>query len=204
MVSDRTGRKVKAEQVHQRMIDEVRKLRSGQTWKAWMDAATLLPNYSFRNLVLITMQRPDATRVAGYRTWQRLGRQVNKDESAIQILAPMHRKTTKDETDDASTRRTKPSASSASKSRRYTTSARRPAIRCPRHLAQAGSSDRYRMVCGTRWRPKSPERASSWHETRSQNLESGASPITWIAVWSWPPSSTTPPQSQLSRTKSLT
>lgn len=103
MVSDRTDGKARADQLHQRMVDEVRKLRSGQTWKAWMDAAMLFHDYSFRNIVLITMQRPDATRVAGYRTWQRLGRQVNKNESGIQILAPMRRKATKDELDDSST-----------------------------------------------------------------------------------------------------
>jgi antirestriction protein ArdC len=35
------------------------------------------------------MQRPDAAQVAGYRTWQALGRQVRKGEHGIQILAPM-------------------------------------------------------------------------------------------------------------------
>jgi antirestriction protein ArdC len=38
--------------------------------------------------MLIAMQRPDATRVAGFRTWQELGRQVRKGEHAIRILAP--------------------------------------------------------------------------------------------------------------------
>jgi antirestriction protein ArdC len=35
------------------------------------------------------MQRPDATEVAGFRTWQALGRQVRKGERSIRILAPM-------------------------------------------------------------------------------------------------------------------
>jgi antirestriction protein ArdC len=38
--------------------------------------------------MLIAMQRPDATRVAGYRTWQGLGRQVCKGEHGITIFAP--------------------------------------------------------------------------------------------------------------------
>jgi hypothetical protein len=46
-------------------------------------------HYSFNNLVLITTQRPDATHVAGYLTWQSLGRQVNKGEKAITIVAPL-------------------------------------------------------------------------------------------------------------------
>src|ERR1039458_220700 len=36
------------------------------------------------------LQRPDATRVAGYRTWQSMGRQVCKGEHGIRILAPCH------------------------------------------------------------------------------------------------------------------
>ncbi|WP_448060611.1 ArdC-like ssDNA-binding domain-containing protein [Cellulomonas hominis] len=40
------------------------------------------------NILLIGMQRPDATRVAGFRTWQSLGRHVNKGEHGIAILAP--------------------------------------------------------------------------------------------------------------------
>jgi antirestriction protein ArdC len=34
------------------------------------------------------MQRPEATRVAGYRKWQELGRQVRKGEAGIKILVP--------------------------------------------------------------------------------------------------------------------
>ena len=37
---------------------------------------------------LILAQKPAATRVAGYRTWQALGRQVKKGDKAICIFAP--------------------------------------------------------------------------------------------------------------------
>ena len=46
-------------------------------------------NYSFRNLVMIWSQREDATRVAGFRAWQKLGRMVKKGEKGIAIFAPM-------------------------------------------------------------------------------------------------------------------
>lgn len=46
-------------------------------------------NYSFNNTLLIAMQKPDATLVAGYTAWQRnFGRQVQKGEKGIKILAP--------------------------------------------------------------------------------------------------------------------
>jgi hypothetical protein len=54
--------------------------------------------YSFGNTMLIHLQRPDATRVAGYRKWQELGRQVRKGEQGIKILVP-HRMKIQSEVD---------------------------------------------------------------------------------------------------------
>ena len=48
-------------------------------------------HYSFGNVLLILAQKPDATRVAGYRKWQELGRQVRKGEQGIRILVPHRR-----------------------------------------------------------------------------------------------------------------
>ncbi len=45
-------------------------------------------SYSLGNLLLIRLQAPQATRVAGFRSWQSLGRQVRKGERGIAILAP--------------------------------------------------------------------------------------------------------------------
>ena len=46
-------------------------------------------NYSFGNQMLIAMQRPDATHVAGFRAWNRFNRYVRKGEHGIMILAPL-------------------------------------------------------------------------------------------------------------------
>lgn len=45
-------------------------------------------NYSFNNIMLILMQKPEASLVAGYKTWQTKGRQVRKGEKGLTILAP--------------------------------------------------------------------------------------------------------------------
>lgn len=45
--------------------------------------------YSHGNLLLIFAQRPDATHVAGYHTWRKLGRQVRQGSQAIQIWCPI-------------------------------------------------------------------------------------------------------------------
>lgn len=53
--------------------------------------------YSFNNCLLIAMQKPDATRVAGFKSWQtNFNRNVKKGEKGIRILAPYSFKITKD------------------------------------------------------------------------------------------------------------
>lgn len=46
-------------------------------------------NYSFGNVMLIACQKPEATHVAGFATWKKLGRYVKKGEKGIAILAPL-------------------------------------------------------------------------------------------------------------------
>jgi antirestriction protein ArdC len=46
-------------------------------------------HYSFGNIMLILSQRPDATHVAGFRTWLSMKRWVKKGEKGIVIIAPM-------------------------------------------------------------------------------------------------------------------
>ena len=52
---------------------------------------TMFHNYSLMNQILIMLQRPDATFVAGYRKWEQLGRHVKKGEKGIAIFAPIKR-----------------------------------------------------------------------------------------------------------------
>jgi hypothetical protein len=56
---------------------------------AYLGAMARFHNYSFGNILAIARQRPAATRVAGIRTWNELGRFVKKGEKGIQILAPV-------------------------------------------------------------------------------------------------------------------
>jgi antirestriction protein ArdC len=64
-------------------------LASSDGWQQWLRTRSLFRTYSFGNQCLIAMQSPDASRVAGYKTWQKLGRQVRKSERGITIHAPM-------------------------------------------------------------------------------------------------------------------
>lgn len=46
-------------------------------------------NYSFKNIMLLAKQKPDATQIAGYRAWKKLNRCVMKGEKGIGIIAPL-------------------------------------------------------------------------------------------------------------------
>ena len=55
----------------------------------YLAAMARFHTYSFGNVMLIARQKPDATNVAGIRTWNLLGRLVKRGEKGILILAPM-------------------------------------------------------------------------------------------------------------------
>ena len=63
---------------------------ASEEFQKWLDVQSRFHDYSHRNTLLIKLQRPDATRVAGYRTWQtEFDRHVREGEKAIWIWAPI-------------------------------------------------------------------------------------------------------------------
>lgn len=64
-------------------------LFQSETYKAYLSTMAKFHNYSLNNTLLIAMQKPDATLVAGYQAWQKQHqRHVRKGEKGIQIIAP--------------------------------------------------------------------------------------------------------------------
>lgn len=63
-------------------------LADDETWRRHLDVSARFWHYSLNNQMLIAIQRPDATRVAGFNVWKSLGRSVKKGEKGISILAP--------------------------------------------------------------------------------------------------------------------
>ncbi len=75
-----------------------------ETLNAYLKAIGRFHRYSLHNVMLIALQKPNASRVAGFRTWNQLGRYVKKGEKGIVILAPvLRRKEEKDEEPKEST-----------------------------------------------------------------------------------------------------
>ncbi len=83
-------REAKVQGLIGRMSDGVAAaLANPEAWKTALRRQARFHRYSFGNQILIAVQAPGATQVAGYRTWQAAGRQVRKGEKGLAILAPM-------------------------------------------------------------------------------------------------------------------
>jgi hypothetical protein len=74
--------------LHAQLVDAVAELVHSDKWAQMLAVAARFTTYSPSNVLLIAVQRPDATQVAGIRTWNSLGRRVVKGEHGIAILAP--------------------------------------------------------------------------------------------------------------------
>ena len=86
----------------QAMDELVTAVEAGQSeqLKTYLAMMGRFHRYSLGNQLLISFQRPNATRVAGYRTWSQLGRRVKRGEKAIRILAPIMWRTKNEDDED--------------------------------------------------------------------------------------------------------
>ncbi|MCL1599693.1 MAG: ArdC-like ssDNA-binding domain-containing protein [Actinomycetia bacterium] len=87
---------VTADELHEQLLEQVGQLRTSEEWLAAMVTAARFHDYSLGNWLLMWSQAEQrgaaVTRPAGYRTWQKLGRQVRRGERGYRILAPMTRR----------------------------------------------------------------------------------------------------------------
>ena len=67
----------------------IAELTTSEKWKQYLDVQSKFYRYSPNNVMLLLLQNENVTRVAGFKKWKELGRQVMAKESALRILAPM-------------------------------------------------------------------------------------------------------------------
>lgn len=79
-------RRAQAEALQASIAEQVEQLRSSEDWQRFLTFLQSFHTYSLNNVLLILAQRPDATRVAGFRQWQGMGRQVRKGERGLRIF----------------------------------------------------------------------------------------------------------------------
>ena len=81
--------KQKVKEITDKLEAGLKELFESEQYKSYLSTMSKFHNYSFNNTLLIAMQKPEATLVAGYQAWQKnFERHVNKGEKAIRILAP--------------------------------------------------------------------------------------------------------------------
>lgn len=82
--------KERVKAITEQLEQGVRDVYTSGKWAEYLQTMSKFYNYSAGNCLLIMMQCPTATLVAGYRTWQKeFKRNVKKGEKAIRILAPI-------------------------------------------------------------------------------------------------------------------
>jgi len=87
VVTEAGERKIDA--VLKQLKEGVDSIQGSDKFRLFLSTMAKFHEYSIGNLILIAIQKPDATRVAGFNTWKDLGRWVKKGEKGISILAPV-------------------------------------------------------------------------------------------------------------------
>ena len=88
-MADAKTEKQKVQEITEKLEQGLRELFESEKYRTYLNTMSKFHNYSINNTILIAMQKPDATLVAGYKAWQKnFERHVKKGEKGIRILAP--------------------------------------------------------------------------------------------------------------------
>ena len=87
LTSEKPAEKLK--EITDRLEQGITELFDSERYKEYLRVMSRFHNYSFNNTLLIAMQKPDASLVAGFSSWKNThGRNVKRGEKGIKILAP--------------------------------------------------------------------------------------------------------------------
>ena len=88
-MADAKTEKQKVQEITEKLEQGIKELFESEKYKTYLNIMSKFHNYSFNNTMLIAMQKPNATLVAGFKAWQKnFDRHVKKGEKGIRILAP--------------------------------------------------------------------------------------------------------------------
>ena len=87
LTSEKPAEKLK--EITDRLEQGITELFDSERYKEYLRVMSKFHNYSFNNTLLIAMQKPDASLIAGFSAWKNnFGRNVMKGQKGIKILAP--------------------------------------------------------------------------------------------------------------------
>ena len=67
----------------------VKDVFTSENYRNYLKFFSQFHNYSFNNVIMILMQYPTASKVASFRTWNKLGLKVKKGSKGIKVLVPI-------------------------------------------------------------------------------------------------------------------
>ena len=82
-------RKEQKDELMEKLKSGIQRTFTSEHFQKYLRMASLFHSYSFRNTLLILMQKPDASQVAGFGVWKKLNRHVLRGEKGIEIFAPV-------------------------------------------------------------------------------------------------------------------
>ena len=70
-MADERTEKQKVQEITDKLEEGLKELFESEKYKTYLSTMSKFHNYSFNNTLLIAMQKPEATLVAGYKAWQK-------------------------------------------------------------------------------------------------------------------------------------
>lgn len=94
-MAEKKGQNDKIKELTDKLEAGIKEVFTSGRYREYLSAMNKFHSYSYNNSLLILMQKPEASYVVGYKTWETLGRHVKKGEKGITILAPCPYKSVK-------------------------------------------------------------------------------------------------------------
>lgn len=92
-MAEKKGQTDKIKELTDKLEAGIKEVFTSGRYREFLSAMNKFHSYSYNNTMLILMQKPEASYVAGFKTWETLGRRIKKGEKGITILAPCPYKT---------------------------------------------------------------------------------------------------------------
>jgi len=87
-MAEKKGKTDRIKELTDKLEAGIKEVFTSGRYREYLSAMNKFHSYSYNNTLLILMQKPEASYVAGFKTWETLGRHVKKREKGITILAP--------------------------------------------------------------------------------------------------------------------
>ncbi|WP_270269303.1 ArdC family protein [Enterocloster clostridioformis] len=87
-MAEKKGHSDKIKELTKKLEEGIKEVFTSGRYREYLSTMQKFHSYSYNNSMLILLQKPEASYVAGYKTWETMERHVKKGEKGITIFAP--------------------------------------------------------------------------------------------------------------------